>query len=176
MPTFNPRLFTKADRLKNISVANLVALFSPWSEYLAGRGVELVDDEDGFPFERLSGVLMTPTDETPTELVDALYFIHETAGDLRIEDLLDMARSNGLDLGQHDDATPADVAVQIWLLRPDLLRDSHNRAVVFNQKKFEYFSGRTEDPRPFPEVSDGQALEIQAVCLQRQWHRFEVVI
>lgn len=162
MPTFNPRLFTKADRLKNISVANLVALFNPWSEYLAGRGVELVDDEDGFPFERLSGVLMTPTDETPTELVDALYFIHETAGDLRIEDLLDMARSNGLDLAQDDDATPADVAVQIWLLRPDLLRDSHNRAVVFNQKKFEYFSGRTEDPRPFPEVSDGQALEIQA--------------
>ena len=34
MPTFNPRLFTKADRLKNISVANLVALFNPWSVYL----------------------------------------------------------------------------------------------------------------------------------------------
>ncbi|MBB6193192.1 hypothetical protein FHS51_003448 [Sphingobium wenxiniae] len=162
MPTFNPRLFTKADRLKNISAANLVALFSPWSEYLAGRGVELIDDEDEFPFDRLSSVLMTPTDETPTELVDALYFIHESASDLRIEDLLNMARTNGLDLAHSDDATPADVAVQIWLLRPDLLRDSHNRAVVFNQKKFEYFSGRTAEPQPFPEVSEGQTLEIQA--------------
>ncbi len=161
MPTFNPRLFTKADRLKNISVANLVALFDPWSDYLSGRGIELVEDEDEFPFERLSGVLMTPTDETPTELVDALYFIHESAGDLRIEDMLDMARSNGLDLAHSDDATPADIAVQIWLLRPDLLRDSHARAVVFNQKKFEYFSGRTADPQPFPEVSDSQTLEIQ---------------
>ena len=91
MPTFNPRLFTKADRLKNISVANLVALFNPWSDYLAARGVVLAGNEGDFPFERLSGVLMTPNDDTPTELVDALYFIHETASDLRAEDLRDPA-------------------------------------------------------------------------------------
>lgn len=162
VPTFNPRLFAKADRLKNISVSNLVALFNPWADYLAGRGVELVNDEEGFPFERLSGVLMTPNDETPTELVDALYFIHETASDLRVEDLLGIARSNELDLFLTEDATPADVAVQIWLLRPGLLRDSHARAVVFNQKKFEYFKGRSVEPLPFPDVSEGQTLEIQA--------------
>lgn len=162
MPTFNPRLFTKADRLKNISVANLVALFNPWSDYLAGRGVVLAGNEEDFPFERLSAVLMTPNDDTPTELVDALYFIHETASDFRAEDLLDIAAPIGLDLVLGDDATPADIAVRIWLVRPDLLRDSHSRTVVFNQKRFEYFRSRTPEPLPFPEVSEEQTLQIQA--------------
>ena len=153
MPTFNPRVFTKPDRLKNIAATNLVALFDLWPDYLPSRGLSLVDYPEEFPFEKLSGVLMTPNDNTPAELIDALYFIDESATDYGLEDLLEIAKTQEIHLGSADKMTPADVAVRIWLAKPQVLKDTHARAVVFNQKRFVYFGGGADEPKKFPEVT-----------------------
>ena len=51
MSTFNPRLFTNHDRLKNIAPMHLISLFKPWSDYLAKRGIVLPEGDDvEFPF------------------------------------------------------------------------------------------------------------------------------
>ena len=162
MPTFNPRVFTKPDRLKNIAAHNLVALFDLWPDYLPSRGLSLSGHPDGFPFEQLSSVLMTPNDHTPPDLIDALYFIDESATDFAIEDLLEIAKTQEIDLGAADKLTPADVAVRIWLAKPQALKDTHARAVVFNQKRFVYFGGGADEPKKFPEVTEEKTLAIQA--------------
>ena len=86
MATFNPRLFTSPDRLKAISPEYLIQLFTPWAPYLAARGLSLAQiSSDAFPFEALSQILMTPTDNAPKDMVDALYYIDELS-DLEFEE------------------------------------------------------------------------------------------
>jgi hypothetical protein len=148
MSTFNPRLFTNHDRLKSIAPTHLISLFKPWADYLANRGIVLPDSGDvEFPFEALSRVLMMPTDATPPGMIDALYFIDENTSDSTIDDLIEIAREHRLNIDSHAKVTVADVAVQIWIAKSDVLKARHSRSVAFNQKSFTYFAGKANQPR-----------------------------
>ena len=73
----------------------------------------------------LSRVLMNPDEHMPPRLVDALYFINELATADGMDALAAAASAKGLVLEAGPTATPADVAVEVWLKSPQLLEEQH---------------------------------------------------
>jgi hypothetical protein len=162
MASFNPRIFTSPDRLKSISATHLLAFLSKWKEYFASRGVSLPDEaNEDFPYDTIAQVLMKPDDHVPDQMVDALYYIHETATKETAEELLEIAQHAGLTLEAGEEPTNADIAVQIWLQRSDLLQRKHAEVVAFNRSRFTYFAGRTGKKRPAIEPTPAQTAAMQ---------------
>jgi hypothetical protein len=111
--------------------------------------------------ERLSKVLMEPDETVPREMVDALYYVNETASDEDMDFLLDLASSRNVNIEHAPDTTTADVAVQMWLAEPDLLREHHAEAVAFRQRNFLYYGGGNGEGHGFPNVDHDLRREIE---------------
>lgn len=162
MPTFNPRIFTHPDRLKHIAPARLLAFLDPWRAYFTARGVDLssLDSED-LPLEDIAQVLMTPDATVPEDMVNALYYVHETASHESMEALLEHAAAAGIDIDDDTETSAADVAVQIWLVDPMLLQRQHAETVAFKRSNFMYFAGSGGREGAVPQMTDEQRLEMQ---------------
>lgn len=141
MPTVNLRRFSQPDQLKRIERSNLLKLLLPHKDFFAARGVMLppVGQEDGLDYEGLAKVFMEPDTDTPDELAEALYMIHEMATPEGMEDLLTEAEHRGITLDGSPDATPADVAVRVWLRDRDLLERKHAEQYLTRPRSFEYY-------------------------------------
>jgi hypothetical protein len=75
--------------------------------------------------------------------------------------LLELARASRIPI-QHDLLTTvADVAIQFWLVAPDLLRDRHAEAVAFRQKNYLYFAADRQRPAAFPRTAPEQRREVE---------------
>jgi hypothetical protein len=154
MGSFNPRKFTDPDRLRSLDPRRLRAFLAPWRNYLSGRGFEFPDPAEAIDYQSLAHILLTPDHTTPREMVDALYYVHETASADDMEELLAAARRRGVGIEEDPEATPEDVAIDIWLAAPDLLQERHAEAVARKQKNFEYLAPRQTGSRPFPPLDD----------------------
>ena len=142
MSAFNPRSFTSPDRLRSMSASHLIMFFGRWSEYFAGRGLDLAGvSANDFPYEKLAKILLEPDQSVPEPMVNALFYVHETATDEAMNELLDRAKSAGIDGLIEPSPSPADVALQIWLTRPDLLELQHAESVAFSRSNYMYFAG-----------------------------------
>jgi hypothetical protein len=94
-------------------------------------------------------------------MVDALYYVHETSS-AKIWTLLDLAKARRIEI-THDPRTSAsDVAIQVWLAAPELLRERHAEAVAFRQKNFSVLWRRTWRERSFPNVDEAGRAAIEA--------------
>ena len=127
MATYNLRRFAHPDGLKAIAPKHLLAFLEPHRAYFASRGLRLPPPSaaNGLDYERLVSVLMDPVLDTPKELLDALFFVHEMSTDECMDVLLEEAESHGLSLNGQTDPTAADVAVQIFLKDKALLERKH---------------------------------------------------
>ena len=76
-------------------------------------------------------------------MVEALYYIHEMSGIEQMDDLLAAAKARHRSIDAGPDVSPADVAAQVWLAYPDLLRERHAEAYAARQRSFTYFAGRS---------------------------------
>ena len=142
MASFNPRSFTSPDRLKSISAKHLLKFFATWSGYLSERGFALpAEADDDFPYDELAAVLMKPDDKVPPKMVDALFYVHETATKETAEELIEAAEKAGIMIEKGEEPSDADIALQIWLQKPDLLRRQHAETVAFTRSRFIYFAG-----------------------------------
>jgi hypothetical protein len=164
MATFNLRRFASPDALKNIQEENLLELLSRHASYFKKRGVELkgakadrvaeplapyesnptrAAGKDGLDYEALASILMSPDDDTPQTLVDALYMIHEMATDEAMQVLLDAIRglppADRAAFDEAADLSPADLAIRVWLRAPELLERKHAEQVVGEKKSFEHY-------------------------------------
>lgn len=164
MPSFNPRIFTNPDRLKQISPERLKTFLCKWNDYFKGRDLDLAAAPvDDLPFEKIAAILMNPDENVPDEMVDALYYVHETASHESMEELLDQAEAAGIAIDADDEPTAADVSVQIWLANPTLLQRQHAETVAFNRSNFMYFAGsrRKKSPKGLPDITPAAATSIQ---------------
>ena len=154
MATFNPRIFTNPDRLKHIAPTRLLAFLDPWKAYFAARGVDLsAADPEDMPLEEIAHVLMNPDATVPEDMVNALYYVDETASHKSMEQLLDRAAEAGIDIDDDTETSAADVAVQIWLAQPMLLQRHHAETVAFARSNFMYFAGSGGAGAELPEMS-----------------------
>lgn len=145
MATYNLRRFSHPDGLKAIAEEHLIALLQPHAAFFNGRGVSLPPpgQADGLDYEGIVQIFMTPDSDTPKELADALYFIHEMATPEGMDELLHEVERNGIHLDGNPDPTPADVAVQVWLHDRDLLERKHAEQYLTRPRSFEYFQTET---------------------------------
>ena len=163
MATLNPRRFAQPDTLKSIAHERLIAFLTPFTAYLADRELVLPDGTgEEIDYSLLSSILMNPDEATPTDLVDALYFVHEMSTADEMDRLLAAAQAAGLTLDETPESSPADIAVQVWLQDRDLLERQHAEVMVLRPKSFEYFAGKGGGPQDLPEPTAKELEAIQA--------------
>ncbi|WDI40483.1 hypothetical protein [Bremerella sp. P1] len=151
MATFRLRHFSSPHVLRGISPERLLSFLGPYREFFQSRDYELpTDATEEIDYEGLVSIFMTPTEDSPGELLDALFLVDEMSTPFSMATLIDIAEEAGYELEDGDDHTPADIAIQIWLLDPDILERKHAEQFLFKRKSFEYFQSANDPPPEFP--------------------------
>lgn len=161
MASLNLRKFCDPDFLNSVEPAHLQSFLAPWTEYLEKRGLGGALPGQIFN-ETFASILLAPTSELPTDMIDALYYVHETASTEDMDAFLEKNASIGLGLDRNIFSTPADVAVQVWIKAPDVVRERHAENIAFRQKTFAYYGGLHDNDKPFPVVSEPLRIQIEA--------------
>lgn len=90
MATFRLRHISSPHVLRGISPERLSSFLIPYREFFASRGYELPSEaSEEFDYERLVNIFMTPTEDTPAELVDALFLVDEMVSPFSMAALID---------------------------------------------------------------------------------------
>lgn len=134
------RRFTDSSSLREIAPHHLHALVQPHAAFLARHGCVLDDDPERLNYEALAVAVLQPHADAPPDLIDALWHIHEMATPAAMESLIDETRRVGVELDATHHFSPADVATQVWLISPEMLRRCHAESAVLRRKSFESFS------------------------------------
>lgn len=163
MATLNLRRFASPESLRTITPRYLLRLLEPHRDYLEGRGLVLPSDDSGHlpDYDQLAEILANPDRDTPAILIDALYFVTELASPEGMDALIDEMRNRGLALDDGQDQSPIDVAIQVWLIDPDILQEKHAEQYLLRPRSFEYFrTDRTDMPEfRLPSGAARRALE-----------------
>ena len=162
MATLNPRRFAQPDALKAINPTRLLKFLDPYKSYLDGRGMKWPDNDfEEIGYVALADILMKPDNQIPTQMVDALYFVHEMATPEEMDNLIKAARDEGIELDHDPDTTPADIAAQVWLKAPALLESMHAEVLVMKPKSFTHFKSQEFGPKTFtaPDEKTMEALQ-----------------
>ena len=138
--------------LREIDSSRLLRLLAPHRAFFAAHGYELPVDPAAIDHERLAVILLQPQPNTPPELIDALTHIHELATTRDAEFLRDRAREAGVALPADLRLSPADVAVHLWLERPDVLRRHHAEHVVLRRRSFDTYLASADASLERPSV------------------------
>jgi hypothetical protein len=134
LATFKLRRFASPAALAHIREEQLRAFLAPHAPYFSKRGIRL---DSVLDLDALVAIFMSPDDETPEQLVNGLYLVHEMSTPRYMEVLLAKAPPAMLD--GLVDPTPTDVAIQVWLRAPHLLERVHAERFMGIRKRFEYF-------------------------------------
>lgn len=162
MATYNPRRFAGLDQLKSIKPELLMRFFSTYRTYLSTKGFDFPSHPSGeIDYQALSRILVTPDDNTPPDMVNALYYVQEMATTDLMDMLLGTCRQNKILIDFDPESTSHDIAIQVWLACPDLLMESHARHSVSRKKSFVYFAGKDFKPREFPSPTAEQLRAIE---------------
>jgi hypothetical protein len=162
MASVYPKQYTNPETFRRLRRDLLLEWLRPASAYLERRGLELPSPGSDAPvdYERLAAIFMEPTADMPAKLVDSIFLIHGMASPQGMEVLIDGAQAHGLDLGLEQGLTPADVALRMWLLNPQLLEQLHNSHELARPRSFCYFA---TDADPVPRFAGATAAQIAAI-------------
>jgi hypothetical protein len=145
MATFRLPHFSSPETLAAIDRRRLMAFLDPYRDYFRSCRVDLpTRDTDEIDLEGLVWVFLSPSEATPKELIDSLYYVDGISTAAAMADLLEGLRGARLPLDVADDVTPADLAVQVWLDYPDFLEQKHAEQYLLNPRSFEHYL--TDDP------------------------------
>lgn len=163
MSTFNPHRFVQPDTLKAISPSRLLNFLQPFHEYLEKRGMIFPEKTSKqIDIQRLAAILVNPDDRVPEEMVDALYFVHEMATPDCMNRLLNAAKEKGFKLEHDPESSPADVAVQLWLVDRDLLENQHALGMITKPRSFMYYCGSYGEEGKFSTPSHETILALES--------------
>ncbi len=159
--TLRLKRFSNAAILKRIDPALLVRFLVPFREFLVGqRGMAWPHDPGDLDHGALARILMSPSVNTPEELLDALFFVDGLADADCFDRLLAEAQDAGIDLGDGD-PTPEDLTLHVWLADREILERVHAEQYRVRPRVFQSFFA-TKSERPdlhFPDEDTRQALE-----------------
>jgi hypothetical protein len=142
--------FSRSETLRSIAPSHLFDLLKPYRRYLIKLGVDLPKPRRSFrpDFNKLVKVFLTPDPDTPRDLIDALFFVDEMSTPVCMDILLEEAKRQHLKIDEGIDFTPADVAVQVWLLDRAILERKHAEHHVLKVRSLEYYQmDRVRPPR-----------------------------
>lgn len=164
LPRFNdPSVIFEFDR------SRLLALLRPHALFLAAHGVHVDGSPEALDLNAVATVILEPHDDTPFELADALTHIHEMATPEAMARLADAAAVAGIALDPREKRSPADLALQLWMEAPELLRRLHAEYIVTKRRSLLSFMPLPDAPRMRPTDLDGAIQQFQAML--RAWYR-----
>lgn len=161
MPSLHSLIFARPKALSSSSREVLLRFFEPFREFLSARGIdfdELSNPGNSDILETLSKTFLSPGEDTPRALIDAIFCVSELAT-LDAADALDnAARRIGLELP--DDATAAEVAMLLSLADPAAAQRLHYERIPLRARAFEYFGAAEHSDAAFEPPAETQ---IQAI-------------
>jgi len=86
-------------------------------------------------------------DGLPDNLIETLFAIEEMANEEGQERLEAAATQAGLDLKFDEKSSHGDIAVQVFLAKPELLAEKHNEQRLIRLATFEYFGSKKPEER-----------------------------
>jgi hypothetical protein len=144
------RRFGDPEVLRKIELNRLHQLLVPHGSAFRHHGYELHADPEKIDLEGVARVLMEHGVSMPPPLIDALTHIQEVAAGEGIDQFIDRARHAGVDVPVGDELTPEDIALLVWLERPDILRRFHAEQVVLRRRSFLTYAPEEDFLRPRP--------------------------
>lgn len=161
MATYSLNKFAQPDILKKVKDEHLLQFLSPYSSYLEERGFKpKVNGSAQIDYDLLCRILMQPTEGIPPDMVDALFFVHEVADDEMYDELLEMAKTGNVTVPA--DASPADLAVMLWLKDPELIKKPHAEALMMKPKRFLSFQSSKGKGKK-PNISSGNISKLEGL-------------
>jgi hypothetical protein len=143
MTSFVPRSFCRVDVLQQISPSMLIQVLLPYREYLESRGFQLPNSaSERCDCHLLSAVLLATDAEAPLELLEALHVIGNTGTARHIDDLLEIAATEGVDVDAKEQVTPVDLAARVWFRARRALEKLERRGLSPKQLTFQHFSAQ----------------------------------
>ena len=129
--------YTKPGFLKQVGRELLEELFGQFRGELAAKGLDLPPAElaDWEYYEVLARLVLDPAG-LPESLLETLHALEEMSNAQGQERLEAAAVQAGIKLKA--ESTPGDIAVQVWLARPELLAEKHNEVRLGRLASFEY--------------------------------------
>jgi len=125
---------TNPSVLRTLEPTRRDRLLRPHAPFFAAHGAALNDDPTLLDVGAVTQALLARHDDTPFELVDALTHIDEMATEDGMARLESAVAKAALGLTGDPDRTPADLALEVWLLAPDLLRRQHAEHVILRRR------------------------------------------
>lgn len=159
----NLNLFTHAANFSHMKPEFLRNWLTPSKEYLAKRGLVVPEpgSDEKIDLTRLAAIFMEPDGGMPRELMHSAALIHEMSNERAMLDLLDVAHKKSIDLEIGEDPDPMDVAVQLWLKKPELLEEMHQMHQLERPRGFTHFV-TDRDPLPdFEEPTPNKLTELE---------------
>lgn len=159
MSTFRHGLFTKAETLKEIQPENLHLLLNRHGEFFRNHGVDLgrPSGED-LSYEAIARALMDPDESAPLELVDDLHIITAMATpegmDALLAEIGTMSLTGQIKFDLGASPTPADVAVKVRLVAPDVIERRLAERILTSKRSFQYFQAKPGSAGAWQEPSD----------------------
>lgn len=141
MASLNLQRFSRPENLKAIRGDHLVALLSPFKDYFLSEGVDLpkTTELEAAEYERIGKVLMRAEGEGARGLLNTVYYVSELSDEVGLDSVLEALDQRGHKLRHEGQQSPADIAVQAWILDPELVRDVHAERQVHKKKSFDHF-------------------------------------
>lgn len=135
--------FAKPKFLKQVGRELLGQLFDRFNRELGAKNVTMpgADLEDEAYYRALSDLVMAP-DGLPDRLIETLFAIEEMSTEEGQERLETAAMEAGLELKFNAKSSHGDIAVQVFLARPELLAEKHNEQRLSRLSSFDYFSSK----------------------------------
>jgi len=140
MATLRFKRFAKVHFLKGVGRKLLARFFDRFTGELAEQKVDLPkrDLPDDDYFRGLSKLLLSP-EGLPGELCEALFAIDEMANEPGQERLQNAVAQSSVELKFELESSHGDMAMQVWLARPELFAATHNGQRLQRLSAFEYF-------------------------------------
>ena len=148
--------FTNVAVLKRIEFSLLLEFIESDDRiktFLVERGLVWTTDPRQFDYNQLARILMSPSVETPDELLDALYFVDGLADPEYYDRILEEAHKAGINLGA-EDPSPEDLALRAWLADRNILERVHADQHRVRPKKFQSYFARRDSYFDFDHPSD----------------------
>jgi len=135
--------FCKPGFLQGIGRPLLGRFFDRFNESLTATGIGLPspDAGDDAYFKSLAATLATP-EGLPNDMIEAMHVIEETSNEEGQERLENAVNDSGLQLEFDAESSHGDIAMQVWLVNPDILFQTHTELRLGRLTSFEYFGNK----------------------------------
>ena len=164
MATYDLRRFSTPEGLKAIAPDHLLKFLREFEQFFVARGVTLPgpQDADQLDYAGIVDVLMKPGADTPEELKDALFTIHEMSTEEGAEVLIDELAASSRAQQVAPNSTPADIAMQAYLFDKRLLQQKHAEQNMVRQRSFEYYQSNKQTPPAFTKPTAGKRKNLES--------------